>query len=138
MGVIFLVMLEHIPAGVNPSGHKAQLRIENNQDALQLHAADEYAAFIEGVASYMKLIIHKFEDVRNTDISYKIESEEFGQGALLFAIPEEAPALPDLFNQLVEPFYGDDYVELRAEGYDISPDYGMPESDYKYVFHYGN
>lgn len=130
-------MLEHIPAGVDPSGHKAQFQIEENRDALHLHAADEHAAFIEAVASYAKTVITSHEDVRSTDVRYKVESDSFGVGALIIGVPEEAPALPEMITEMIEPFRGADYVDLRAEGYDISPDYDMPADDYKYVFHYG-
>lgn len=131
-------MLEHIPAGVNPSGYEAELHIEENRDAIHLNAADEHAALMEAIASYAKNIITKYEDVRSTDVRYKIESESFGVGAMIIGVPEKAPALPDFITELVEIFRGNDYVELRAEGFDISPDYDMPSQDYKYVFHYGN
>lgn len=130
-------MLDHIPASVDPSGTKAEFQIEENRDALHLHAADEHAALVEAVASYVKTVITQNTDVRATDVAYKIESESFGEGALIISVPEEAPALPSLVTQAIEPFRGDDYLDLRAEGYDISPDYDMPADDYKYAFHYG-
>lgn len=130
-------MLDHIPASVDPSGPKAEFQIEENRDALHLNAADEHAALVEAVASYIKTVITQHTDVRATDVAYKIESESFGEGALVMSVPEEAPALPKMVQQAIEPFRGDEYLTLRAEGYDLSPEYGMPEDDYKYAFHYG-
>lgn len=131
-------MLEHIPAGIDPKSYKSEMQIEENRDAVHLHAADEHAAIVEAVASYVKTIITKYgDDVRSTDVSYSIQSESFGVGALILSVPEEAPALPKLVTELIEPFRGDEYIELRAEGYNISPNYGMQGDGYKYVFHYG-
>jgi len=133
---VVLDMLNHIPASVSPSSYATQLKVEQKREGLHLHAADEHAALVEAIANQAKIIITEHIDVPSTDVRYRIVSESFGVGALVIGVPEEAPALPELITQLAEPFRGEDYFTLRAEGKDISPDYDMPSSDYKYVFNY--
>lgn len=130
-------MLEHIPAGVNPDGHEARISINNHRDAVHTDAADEHAAFIDGVGNYVKQILREYENERLRHRDILVQSRSYGEGALVIAVSEEAPALPELVTALVDGFRTEDYIELRAEGIDISPDYDMPEDRYKYVFHYG-
>lgn len=126
-------MFDTIPAGVDPSGFDAESRIEQMRESLQLHASDEHAALVEAVANYTKSIIMQYTDVPATSISYKYDATEFGVGALVFSVPEEMPAIIDIVTQAVEPFRGDEFIELREEGTDVQ--YDMPQ-DYTYVFHY--
>lgn len=131
------MVLDHIPAGVSTDGYDMEMRIEDSRDALHLHAADEHAALMEAIADEVKRIIYTHTDLNATDVRYKISSQSFGQGVVVFSLTEEATALPELFEGIVQEWNGENYTELRAEGVDMSPDYDMPEEEYKYVFHYG-
>jgi hypothetical protein len=130
-------MFDHIPAGVDPSGHSIQLQIEDTRDGLHMEAADEHGAFMEAIAKQAQRILTEYENLSRRDFSYEVTSSEYGAGAMVFSLPEEASAFPSLIHRMVEPFRGEGYVELRAEGNTVSPDYGMDSEGYKYVFHYG-
>lgn len=132
-----LYMLDHIPAGVNPTSSGMFRQIEDAQDGYSHKAADRYAALIKAVADKVQSITADYEDVSRHDIEYEITSNEFSQGSLILAFPEEAPAVPELIQSLLSEHVGRDYIELRAEGTDISPNYGFDGDKYKYIFHYG-